>query len=308
MKEANMKSVRAQDLLGLFFLVLALLIVFITDCGRTAWRVEDVNAAVSSEYTPRNNLDLMTFNEAQPHLTFNDLAWFLDAFVYPRLTGYPADTTPPASPSEGDIYIVPTGATGSWLNQDGKVAQYRNASWEFYTPAVGWHLYKPTFSGEVWYDGSEWTETQVIPQIQATESAFIISSASQVKIYDGNALIGQDSPFRIYDPVPTAPSVWNSELEFYRNVEAGQGPEVYHELEMKMYNRSFIESTRISSWRSSYFTHDVNLKHGLVFDATDTPADPAAGKAIIWLDSNGDLKIKSTVGATTQTGTLYDYP
>lgn len=38
-------------------------------------------------------------------------------------------TAPPASPAIGDAYLVPTGATGSWAGQSGKIAEYTVAGW-----------------------------------------------------------------------------------------------------------------------------------------------------------------------------------
>lgn len=52
--------------------------------------------------------------------------------------------TPPASPANGDTYIIPTGATGAWAAYAGKVARYTSAGaeglakWEYFTPAKGW--------------------------------------------------------------------------------------------------------------------------------------------------------------------------
>lgn len=33
-------------------------------------------------------------------------------------------TTPPASPVDGDAYIIPVGATGAWATHEGKLTQY----------------------------------------------------------------------------------------------------------------------------------------------------------------------------------------
>ena len=45
--------------------------------------------------------------------------------------------TPPASPVDGDTYIVPASATGVWLNRTNQIAVYRGGTvnaWEFYNP------------------------------------------------------------------------------------------------------------------------------------------------------------------------------
>lgn len=46
-------------------------------------------------------------------------------------------TAPPATPALGDTYIVPTGATGAWAGQSGKVAEYTTAGWGVITPPDG---------------------------------------------------------------------------------------------------------------------------------------------------------------------------
>jgi len=46
-------------------------------------------------------------------------------------------TAPPASPNVGDAYLVPTGATGSWAGQSGKIAEYAAAGWGLITPPDG---------------------------------------------------------------------------------------------------------------------------------------------------------------------------
>ncbi|UYT57766.1 phage tail protein [Brucella sp. MAB-22] len=46
-------------------------------------------------------------------------------------------TAPPASPAIGDVYLVPTGATGAWAGQSGKIAEYTTAGWAILTPPNG---------------------------------------------------------------------------------------------------------------------------------------------------------------------------
>jgi len=46
--------------------------------------------------------------------------------------------TPPASPADGDRYIVGASATGAWAGQDNNIAVRVSGTWEFYTPGDGW--------------------------------------------------------------------------------------------------------------------------------------------------------------------------
>lgn len=47
-------------------------------------------------------------------------------------------TTPPASPADGDRYIVPAAATGAWSGRTNQIAVRIGGAWEFHVPRVGW--------------------------------------------------------------------------------------------------------------------------------------------------------------------------
>lgn len=52
-------------------------------------------------------------------------------------------TAQPASPADGDVYIVPTSATGAaWTGKDTQIARFSTttAGWEFFVPKLGWQL------------------------------------------------------------------------------------------------------------------------------------------------------------------------
>lgn len=50
-------------------------------------------------------------------------------------------TTPPASPTDGDRYIVPAAATGAWAGKANQIAVRIEGAWEFHPPKVGWLCY-----------------------------------------------------------------------------------------------------------------------------------------------------------------------
>ena len=55
----------------------------------------------------------------------------IDALTQVSVLGIAND--PPVSPSEGDRYIVNTVPTGAWVGHAGKLAQYLDAGWNYYT-------------------------------------------------------------------------------------------------------------------------------------------------------------------------------
>ncbi len=62
--------------------------------------------------------------QAQKHVTVNEALRLLDGLVQLAVLDRHL-TTPPASPADGDRYIVASGATGAWAGWDLNVA-YRH--------------------------------------------------------------------------------------------------------------------------------------------------------------------------------------
>jgi hypothetical protein len=92
----------------------------------------------------------------------SSLVYVLDALLHggPKSA---STATPPTGPSQGDIYIVPTGATGAWAGQvgniavctpqivkDGKPNPY-TYEWEFITPKPGMNMYIQDIGGFLTY-------------------------------------------------------------------------------------------------------------------------------------------------------------
>lgn len=85
----------------------------------------------------------------------------LDTLVQPRVKSL-AQLAPPVSPSEGDAYIVPIGATGEWVGKGGLIARWtaRSAAveskWEYFAPKLGWVFSVDDIECEVKFNGVTW--------------------------------------------------------------------------------------------------------------------------------------------------------
>lgn len=85
------------------------------------------------------NLELPEISESQynKHITHNEALRILDAVV--QLAVIDRDlTAPPGGPSESDVYIVASAATGDWIGEENSVAYYYQSQWNFLTPNDGW--------------------------------------------------------------------------------------------------------------------------------------------------------------------------
>ena len=47
-------------------------------------------------------------------------------------------TAPPASPVNGDRYIIPAAATGVWAGKTNQIAVRISDAWEYHVPKIGW--------------------------------------------------------------------------------------------------------------------------------------------------------------------------
>lgn len=51
----------------------------------------------------------------------------------------------------------------------------------------------------------------------------------------------------------------------------------------------------------------LHIGGALTLNAVSTPSDPANNQAVIWMDTSGNIQVKSTVSSTTHSGTIYTY-
>ncbi len=90
--------------------------------------------------TPNLALPLLSAAQAQKHVTVNEALSRLDGLV--QLSVQERNlTAPPASPADGDRYIVAAGATGAWTGWDGDVVLFTGGAWVRLRPQEGWRVW-----------------------------------------------------------------------------------------------------------------------------------------------------------------------
>ena len=96
--------------------------------------------------------------QAQKHITHNEALRILDGLV--QLSVLDRDlTSPPGSPSDGDRYIVASGATGDWAGWDLNVALWTDGAWLRLPPRTGWRAWVEDEDLLLVYDGAGWVGT-----------------------------------------------------------------------------------------------------------------------------------------------------
>lgn len=92
------------------------------------------------DVTPRLSLPYIASQQAQKQVTYNEAMKLLDLLVQPVVTSRTL-ATPPASPAEGDVYLVAAAPTGAWTGKAGHIAAFIGGAWLFRTPRDGWLLF-----------------------------------------------------------------------------------------------------------------------------------------------------------------------
>jgi hypothetical protein len=87
--------------------------------------------------TPNLVLPYLAANQSQKHVTVNEALRRLDALVQVTVQST-ALATPPATPAEGQRWILPAAPTGAWAGHAGQIAAWQDGAWAFYVPFDGW--------------------------------------------------------------------------------------------------------------------------------------------------------------------------
>lgn len=111
------------------------------------------------------SLPYIQSSQAQKHVTHNDGMRRLDALVQLSVLSA-TETSPPASPTDGQRYIVPAAATGDWAGQTGHIATYQENAWAFYSAQNGWQSWVEDVAKQYVFDGSTWAELTISPNTQ----------------------------------------------------------------------------------------------------------------------------------------------
>lgn len=110
-------------------------------------------------YSSRLALPYLAAAQAQKHVTINESLLRLDALT--QLSALSATTSAqPASPTDGDIYILPAGKTGAaWGGfANGALAYWRDGVWEELTPKPGWRCYVEDEAAFYAHTGAAWAK------------------------------------------------------------------------------------------------------------------------------------------------------
>lgn len=88
--------------------------------------------------TPRLALPLLFAGQAQKEFTVNQAHARIDALLHAAIEGEAND--PPATPADGDCWLVGSAPSGEWESYSDQLACYETGTWIFVVPRDGMRL------------------------------------------------------------------------------------------------------------------------------------------------------------------------
>ena len=147
--------------------------------------------------TENLGLPLLAESQNDKHVTVNTSLTRLDSLFMLSVRSRVIDT-PPASPAEGDRYIVAAGAIDEWNQQSPNLAMYVNGEWDFVVPLTGWRCWVEDEQIEVVYDNGAWSPlivtqpafTGIVHTVSALHAPSGVQSDTAMTVPAGSVVFG----------------------------------------------------------------------------------------------------------------------
>lgn len=104
--------------------------------------------------SPNIVMPYLIASQSQKEVTHNDAINDIDCFLQLTVVDHLLNT-PPASPNNGDAYIVGSSPTGAWTGYANYVVCYYSG-WKFKQPRAGWRSWTKNGNKFLYFNGSIW--------------------------------------------------------------------------------------------------------------------------------------------------------
>ncbi|BBF93530.1 DUF2793 domain-containing protein [Blastochloris tepida] len=133
--------------------------------------------------SPNLALPFLAAGQAQKHVTLNEALLMLDALVQCAVESRTL-AAPPATPTDGQRFVVAGGGAGEWAGQGGAIAVSADGGWRFIAPRDGWQAFVRdegvvlSFLAGAWLPGLARTAHGGALSLHAIEAEVTLSGAS----------------------------------------------------------------------------------------------------------------------------------
>jgi hypothetical protein len=136
--------------------------------------------------TPNTGIPYVPENTQDPAAGLNLALNVIDALLQTAVINMSL-TAPPGSPSDGDLYIVASGATGAWAGQDNNLARYvaEGDFWQFYEAGTNVHVVLNLDDGGLYaWTGSTWAPAVAGAGSGTVTSVDVSADTSIAEVFD----------------------------------------------------------------------------------------------------------------------------
>jgi Protein of unknown function (DUF2793) len=244
-------------------------------------------------------LPYLAASQAQKHVTLNDALTLLDGTIHLSVISR-VIATPPATPLDGDRYLIAAGPTGLWVGHAGHIAFRVAGAWRFLVPRTGWRMWVEAEALLVIYNGTVWVSSAVPTVLQnlsllgvnATADATNKMAVNTAAVLFNN--VGAGIQFKINKNAATDTASLLFQSGFSGRAEIGNTGDDDLHFKVSANGSTFNESLIVSSTSGK-----ATFKNTLALDPQ--AAEPAT-------PTNGQLWYNSTTGKFRgqQNGTSVD--
>jgi Protein of unknown function (DUF2793) len=105
--------------------------------------------------TPLLALPYLAASQAQKHVTHNEALSVIDGLIFLSVISR-ALSAPPATPMDGDRYLIAASPTSAWLGHAAQITLRMEGAWRFLIPRKGWSMWVESESAFLVFDGINW--------------------------------------------------------------------------------------------------------------------------------------------------------
>jgi len=247
--------------------------------------------------SPNLGLPYIVANQAQKHVPHNDAVAMIDGLLQLSLVSRGLNT-PPATPSDGQRWLIGAAPTAEWLGQAALIA-FRNAgAWQFLAPRKGWAAWIEAESLLLIYDGVNWVAPPV-PQVMQNMSLVGVNASA-----DSTNKLSVNSSAVLFNNIGNG-----VQLKFNKNAATDTASLLY---QTSFSGRAEMGTAGDDSFHLKVSSDGASWKEALVADATSglarvfaNPTDPLGIATKQYVDAiaggaaggtTGQIQIKGATG------------
>ena len=239
--------------------------------------------------SPLLALPYLAASQAQKHVTVNEALSLVDGLLHLSVITR-ALATPPASPLDGDRYVVAGSPTGAWVGHAAQIALRMEGAWRFLNPRAGWRVWIAdealllVFNGTIWVSPSASAPT-VFQNLSLLGVNAAADATNKLAVNSAAVLfnnVGAGVQFKVNKATAADTASLLFQSGFSGRAEIGlSGDDDFH-FKVSATGSSFNESLIVSAGSGL-----VTVKNSIALDPQS--ADPTTA-------SNGQLWYNSTTG------------